>query len=246
MTVLLLRLAGPLQAWGDASRFTRRDTGRYPTKSGVLGLLAAAEGRRRSDEIEDLAGLRFGVRVDQPGQFQRDFQTAINWEMKKTSSDEKKWRMPLSYRYYLADAVFVAGVEGDANLLGGIAEALVHPVFPLYLGRRSCPTSGRVLLGLSEQPLEDALRAEPWHAAAWYRRKQPSQVQLELVVDATEGDLDPVETRRDVPQSFSPERREYGWREVAHRPPVPLDNPLGFIPRAAATTHDFFGAVEGA
>nr|WP_300151766.1 type I-E CRISPR-associated protein Cas5/CasD [Propionicimonas sp.] len=238
MTVLLLRLAGPLQAWGDASRFTRRDTGTYPTKSGVLGLLAAAEGRRRTDEIEDLAGLRFGVRVDQPGQLQRDFQTAINWSTGKS--------MPLSYRYYLADAVFVAGVEGDANLLGGLAEALVHPVFPLYLGRRSCPTSGRVSLGLSEQPLEEALRSEPWHAAAWYRRKQPTQVQLELVVDAVDGDVDRVETRRDVPQSFSPERREYGWREVAHRLPVRIENSLGMQPRPASTSHDWLGAVEGA
>ena len=76
MTVLLLRLAGPMQAWGDNSRFTRRDTRMIPTKSGVLGLLAAADGRRRTDPIEDLAGLRFGVRVDQPGQLQRDFQTA--------------------------------------------------------------------------------------------------------------------------------------------------------------------------
>lgn len=238
MTVLLLRLAGPLQAWGDSSRFTRRDTGRYPTKSGVLGLLAAAEGRRRTDEIEDLADLRFGVRVDQPGQIQRDFQTAINWSTDKS--------MPLSYRYYLSDAVFVAGVEGDANLLGGLAEALAHPAYPLYLGRRSCPTSGRVSLGLSEQSLEEALRGEPWHASSWFRRKQPNQVQLELVVDAVDGDVDPVETRRDVPHSFSPERREYGWREVAHRAPVEIENPLGSRPRPATTSHDWLGAVEGA
>ena len=41
MSVLLLRLAGPMQAWGDASRFTTRQTRTEPTKSGVLGLLAA-------------------------------------------------------------------------------------------------------------------------------------------------------------------------------------------------------------
>ncbi len=237
MTVLLLRLAGPLQAWGDESRFTRRDTRRYPTKSGVLGLLAAADGRRRTDEIEDLAGLRFGVRADQPGQLLRDFQTAINWSTGKS--------MPLSYRYYLADAVFVAGVEGDAGLLAGLDDALSHPVFPLYLGRRSCPTSGKVLLGLSEAPLEDALRDYPWQAAPWYQRKQGAQVHLELVVDAAVGDRDPVETRRDVPQSYSPERREYGWREVAHRPPVQIANPLAPPPGEAAAP-DWIGTAEGA
>lgn len=237
MTVLLLRLAGPLQAWGDSSRFTRRDTGRYPTKSGVLGLLAAAEGRRRTDEIEDLARLRFGVRVDQPGQLQRDFQTAINWSTGKS--------MPLSYRYYLADAVFVAGVEGDRELLKALDAALTDPAFPLYLGRRSCPTSGRVSLGVAERVLEPALREEEWHAASWYRRTQPRRVALELVVDAVPGGTDPTETRRDVPLSFSPERREYGWREVAQISPAIVDNPLG-RPAHKAAGIGWFDAVEGA
>lgn len=236
MTVLLLRLAGPLQAWGDSSRFTRRDTGRYPTKSGVLGLLAAADGRRRTDEIEDLARLRFGVRVDQSGQLQRDFQTAINWSTGKS--------MPLSYRYYLADAVFVAGVEGDPDLLAGLDDALRRPAFSLYLGRRSCPTSGKISLGLSDRPLEEALREQPWEAAVWYRQRQERTVELELVVDALEGDPDPTETRRDVPQSYSPERREYGWREVAHRPPVAVENPKG-KPSRPSNAPDWLAAVEG-
>ena len=62
MTVLLLRLAGPMQAWGVQSRFTDRRTERAPSKSGVIGMLAAAVGRRRTDPIEDLLTLRFGVR----------------------------------------------------------------------------------------------------------------------------------------------------------------------------------------
>lgn len=237
MTVLLLRLAGPLQAWGDSSRFARRDTGRYPTKSGVLGLLAAAEGRRRNDEIEDLAHLRFGIRVDQPGQLQRDFQTAINWSTGKS--------MPLSYRYYLADAVFIAGVEGDRHLLEALGAALIDPIFPLYLGRRSCPTSGKVVLGVVNGDLESALRAEEWHAASWHRRLQPRRVELELVVDAIQGDAHPTETRRDIPLSFSVERREYGWREVAHLPPMIVDNPLG-RPLRRASGIDWFDALEGA
>lgn len=67
MAVLLLRLAGPMQAWGVRSRFTVRSTELAPTKSGVIGMLAAAVGRRRTDPIEDLIKLRFGVRKDQPG-----------------------------------------------------------------------------------------------------------------------------------------------------------------------------------
>ena len=41
MSVLLLRLSGPMQSWGVQSRFTVRDTGLEPSKSGVVGLIAA-------------------------------------------------------------------------------------------------------------------------------------------------------------------------------------------------------------
>ena len=129
MAVLLLRLAGPMQAWGVRSRFTVRSTELAPTKSGVIGMLAAAVGRRRTDPIEDLIKLRFGVRKDQPGTVIRDFHTARTLDGRSS--------MPLSNRYYLADAVFLAGIEGDEALLEGIDEALRHPAFPLYLGRRS-------------------------------------------------------------------------------------------------------------
>lgn len=237
MTVLLLRLAGPMQSWGDASRFTRRDTRMVPSKSGVLGLLAAAEGRRRTDEIEDLAHLRFGVRVDQPGQLQRDFQTAINWDTGAS--------MPLSYRYYVADAVFVAAVEGDRNLLEGLAERLKDPRFPLYLGRRSCPVTDPVFLALSEAPLETALREFPWQAARWHRRRQPGDVDLELHVDAVRDDERPTETRRDVPLSYSPERREYGWREVAHTW-VAVKNSDATRTAPAASTIDWLAAAQAA
>lgn len=235
MTVLLLRLAGPLQAWGDSSRFTRRDTRMFPTKSGVLGLLAAADGRRRTDPIEDLAQLRFGVRVDQPGTLLRDFQTAINWD----SGDS----MPLSYRYYVADAVFVAGVEGDAALLEALADRIRRPRFPLYLGRRSCPVSDPVFLGLSEESLEESLRHHEWMAAPWFRRRQPTVIDLELYVDADGSGDHPVETRRDVPLSFAPERREYGWREIAHLEPLIRQNPDGRPPLVSAGP-DWLAAVE--
>ena len=105
MTVLLLRLAGPLQAWGVKSRFTVRSTELAPTRSGIIGLVSAAVGRRRTDPIEDLLSLRFGVRKDQPGRVIRDFHTARSLDGKES--------MPLSNRYYLADAVFLAGIEGD-------------------------------------------------------------------------------------------------------------------------------------
>lgn len=216
MTTLLLKLIGPMQAWGDASRHTRRDTRQEPTKSGVLGLLAAAQGRRRTDDLADLAELRFGVRVDQPGTLTRDFQTAIRW------SDGTS--MPLSHRYYLADAVFVAGVEGDDGLIRTLAEAVRRPVFPLALGRRSCPAAEPVFLAVTDSSLEQALADAEWRARPWHRARLGKNVHLPVLLDAPAGENG--ERVQDVPISFNPERRRHGWRTVT-RGSVVVANPDG-------------------
>lgn len=234
MSTLLLRLAGPMQAWGDhSSRWERRATRKEPTKSGIVGLLAAAQGRRRTDPIEDLAKLAFGVRVDQPGQLERDFGTAVRL------SDGKV--MPLSERFYLADACFVAGVSGDATLLEALDEQLRNPRFPLFLGRRSYVPSVQISLGVVPGDLEASLRAVEWQASAWFRRKALRRPRLDLVLDADA--VDPtrqdvvMDVIRDVPLSYDPRRREYGWRDVARVSPVEVDNPLG------TEGDDFFAAV---
>ena len=140
MATLLLRLAAPLQSWGMDSKFETRKTGREPTKSGVVGLLAAAcgIGRKEPSRLEPLNALRFGVRVDQEGALLVDYHTARKEErgrgnaVKVTSYQTK--------RHYLADAIFLVGLESrDAACLHGLAEALRRPAFPLFLGRRSCP-----------------------------------------------------------------------------------------------------------
>ena len=78
MATLLLRLVGPMQSWGTTSRFDQRDTGKEPSKSGVVGLLAAALGIDRENwtNLEPLTGLSMGVRHDRSGIPKRDYQTA--------------------------------------------------------------------------------------------------------------------------------------------------------------------------
>ncbi|MUL43662.1 type I-E CRISPR-associated protein Cas5/CasD [Streptomonospora sp. PA3] len=208
MSVLLLQLAGPLQAWGSAARFARRTTENAPTKSGVVGLLAAAQGRGRSDDLTDLAALRYGVRIDQPGTRLRDYQTARHLDTGTA--------MPVSERFYLADAVFVAALEGDDALIDRLHAALQAPVYLPYLGRRSCPPARRIDLGIrTTAGLEDALAAEEWHAAPWYQRKRRSEtpVSLTTLVDAAPGD-ERADSRRDAPLSFDPLHRRYALRGV--------------------------------
>ena len=250
MTVLLLRLAGPLQSWGVKSRFTVRATELAPTKSGIIGMLAAAVGRRRTDPIEDLLSLRFGVRKDQPGRVIRDFHTARTLDGKTS--------MPLSERYYLADAVFLAGIEGDRALLEGLDEALRHPFFPLYLGRRSCPPTHPVSRGLRETGLLDALRAEPWLAAQWFQRKhrdKPFDAEMLLDQDVVQEAALPAQERgavrgsRDVPASFDPRRRDYGFRQVERltaRVSAPEPDPHDPMAELSADDHDPMAELEEA
>jgi CRISPR system Cascade subunit CasD len=242
MTVLVMTLSAPLQSWGSASRFVRRGTESWPTKSGVVGLLAAAQGRRRSEPLEDLADLRFGVRIDQPGRLVRDFQT-------EKMADGRM--LPLSYRFYLGDAVFLAGVQGDRSLLEGLAAALRRPAFPLYLGRRSCPPAGPLLPLLFDTDLEDALSRQPWAAASWYRRSPAvrglAEVPLETVIDcppSTEGAV----AVHDHPVSFDPELRQYRWRSVRFghvTVPGPATAATGGTGRAVTGTgHDPMAVFE--
>ncbi|MEU2514378.1 type I-E CRISPR-associated protein Cas5/CasD [Streptomyces syringium] len=220
MSVLLLRLAGPLQSWGAAARFARRTTESAPTKSGVIGLLAAAQGRDRREDLSDLAALRFGVRIDQPGTRIRDYQTAHHADTDKS--------MPVSERFYLSDAVFVAAVEGDDSVIDELYRALRAPAYLPYLGRRSCPPSKPVELAVhTDKGLEEALAGERWHAAQWYQRRlrRETVVPLEVIVESRSGGDDPGDTLRDQPLSFDPRHRRYGLRTLRSTS-VRVTNPL--------------------
>lgn len=72
-STLLARLSGPLQGWGVLARFENRSAHPRPTKSGFTGMLAAAQGIGREDDLGRLTELRFAVRIDRPGTIVTDF-----------------------------------------------------------------------------------------------------------------------------------------------------------------------------
>lgn len=198
MSVLLLRLSAPMQSWGVQSRFSIRDTGREPSKSGVIGLLCAALGRGRAEPVDDLAALCMGVRVDQEGSVAYDYQTAMN--VLKAGGGIKATET--SRRYYLSDARFLVGLDGkDLELLSLLHDALRDPHWPLYLGRKAFVPSEPVWLpdGLRlDEPLVQALTNYPWLGPGW--RNPPDQ--LRLILEDSEG----PQVRSDQPVSFA-ERR---------------------------------------
>nr|WP_320132928.1 type I-E CRISPR-associated protein Cas5/CasD [uncultured Holophaga sp.] len=191
MATLLLRLVGPMQSWGTTSRFDERDTGPEPSKSGVLGLVAAAMGVERGDwvALEPLSHLGMGVRHDRPGVPAKDYQTAgcaQGDSIIKADGSQAKGGGVVSSRHYLADAAFLVGLEGqDRGLLERIHEALQRPRWPLALGRKGYLPSEAPWLPAAWNPIQDGallavLLAQPWIATLRPGEKAPERLRLSL------------------------------------------------------------------
>lgn len=216
MSTLLLRLTGPMQSWGIQSRYTERDTGLEPSKSGVVGLICSALGISRDDEarIGEIAALRMGVRIEREGILRRDYQTAgggkwawmTNYGVYKADGSTPK--TVVSNRYYLSDAYFLVALSGNADLLQTIQRGLMNPVWPVFLGRKSYVPSEPIWIdgGILPENYETVLNSYPWQCP------QKNVTHLRLVLECTpqEGAI----PRQDQPVSFSCTRRRYSVRYV--------------------------------
>lgn len=150
---LVFRLYGPMASWGQAAVGGERPTGTHPTRSAVLGLLAAALGVKREDEtaLHDLqTGVRIAVKQCVPSSLLRDYHTTqvpshskkIVHRTRKSELSEKKLNTILSSRDYRCDGLWVVAVslaDTAGHTLEQLREALLKPIFSLYLGRKSCP-----------------------------------------------------------------------------------------------------------
>ena len=226
--VLFMRLEGPLQAWGLRSRFRIRETASEPTRSGIIGLIACCMGRRRDEPLGELANVKVAVRVDRAGVLWRDYHTvgakggvmsAKGGKPKITASTGEPETF-LTDRFYLCDASFLVALTGPDGLLDRVEHALRHPVWPPFLGRKSCPPSVPIFAERARHAtLRDALAARPWRR----RLKDADRAPAELSCLVACSPADPGATLRyDCPVSFA-EPRPMSFRhvrEVAVRPPV--------------------------
>lgn len=169
---LLLWLEAPLQAWGHDSRFGRRDSLSFPTKSGVLGLLCCARGAG-GEEHEWLAAwadldmlVEAYASLDTKGQplprqpLLRDFQMVGSgyddqdpWQallIPKTSEGKKAvgGGTKMTYRYYLQDMAYAVVLQAPAGLVEQADEALRNPAWDLYLGRKNCAPTEFIAQGI--------------------------------------------------------------------------------------------------
>jgi len=205
LSVILLRLEGPMQAWGIGSRFTDRHTEAEPTKSGVIGLLSSALGRSRDEDISDLSSMVMAVRVDREGDIVYDYHTTLDVLRAKAKGKitSSKLGTVVSRRFYIADACFLVGLfSNKEDLLTELIKALEYPKWPIFLGRKSFPASSPLLLSpkLIRKPLELTMKAFPWQG----RKKDKRPKKLRLIIECEFGEGEP---KLDVPVSFA--TREY-------------------------------------
>jgi len=156
---IALLLDGPMQSWGHTSRFERRTTALHPTRSGVLGLIAAAVGidKHSADEPGRIA--QFQVlsvvthalprrnRRAQELLMQRleDYHTVTG--IRRASGKIDDDATVQTYRHYLLDARFGVLIEGPSTLLESIAAALQDPKWGVWLGRKCCIPASPILVG---------------------------------------------------------------------------------------------------
>jgi CRISPR system Cascade subunit CasD len=166
---LFLRLEGVMQSWDVLSRWSVRECGTEPSKSGVCGLLACCAGINDKNEILKLArSIRIGVRVDNQGEILDDFQTIgggygkpmlLNGELKLKRNVTGSPFSALDHRMYLINASFlVAVMSHDGRLIEMLSQFIQNPVWVPYLGRKCCPPSLPIFDGVGHfQELKEAL-----------------------------------------------------------------------------------------
>lgn len=213
---LFLRLAAPLQSWGTTARFGERGTEVFPTRSGVIGMIASAQGRLRGSDLSDMSFLGVTVRADQPGVMLTDFQTIGGGHPRAltvaTVDGKAGGSVIVSRRTYLQDATFVVAITGAADLVQDVATALRAPRWPGFLGRRSCPPTEPLVLGVVVNAKPDLLEQ-----LSVLRRpaKGSSTERVRLAADAEMSSS--ATSVHDDPVCFDGDRSRWRTRNVAYQ-----------------------------
>lgn len=209
MKTVLLKLSGPMQSWGTSSHFETRNTDYYPSKSAVIGIIAASFGYKRDEDekIKKLNDLDFAVRVDQVGTLRKDFHIATKY--KGNGDFERNY---VTYRYYLEDSVFIVALSSeDEKWMDEIIYALKYPYFQQFMGRRSCPVPANFVLQENELGAIDALKNLEWQASKKNQRRNKEYI-ADIYADKELLDDEAYMIRNDRVVSFSQKERKFGPR----------------------------------
>lgn len=159
-------LEASLQSWGVNSKYQRRDTLNFPSKSGIMGIILSALGK--TGEQKDFLSRFHDTDLEIEGYFPKNkkgidkledfhmvgsrYNESDPWEnllIPKTSEGKKAvgGGAKLTYRYYMQDMAYSAIVEVPDDLVDEVSAALINPVWPLFLGRKCCIPSEIIFQG---------------------------------------------------------------------------------------------------
>ncbi len=192
MKILTFLLSGPLQSWGDEARWDRRSTAALPSKSAIVGLLGCCLGYKRGDEqLRELSeSIHLAVRADRSGRPLWDYQTVQNPGGKILNSMGKpRGETIITPKQYLQNAAFQVFIYGNDDLLHKCYDAMQHPQWPIYLGRRSCIPALPIIPRIVEYPsIVEAL--EHYFDEAIKDRSDLMECEIEMSnVDSSSGRL---------------------------------------------------------
>ena len=210
LITLLLKLAGPLQSWGTSSDFETRHTDLYPSKSAVIGLIAASLGYKRNDKerIQKLNDLDFAVRIDQKGNLLRDYHTAKSYK-----NNGEVNRTYVTNRYYIEDGIFSIALGHDNNeIMEEISYGLQNPYFQTYMGRRALPLNSDFYIGLVYDDVISSLENLAWQASDWYKKDSQDIDSLTIYADSHLIGSKGRHYRRDKVVSFDQKSRTFAYR----------------------------------
>lgn len=194
--ILLFRLEGVLQSWGEHSKWDYRDSADFPSKSGVIGLIGCAMGLERDDcRLGEISRkLHMIVRADRTGELVSDFQT-VSAEVLYNAEGKPRGGGStfITHRSYLQDASFLVGLHGDMVLLEEIQETLRKPRWCLYLGRKSCVPTVPVI-GTITTEYDSLLQAMEIHPL---RKRHDKDILVEMESEGMEGRQRPDERTRE-------------------------------------------------
>ncbi len=217
---MLLWLEGPFQSWGHDSKFGRRDSLDFPTRSGVLGLICCARGAgdaqvnwlQQWDSL-DMQVMSY-VHANNEGTRQplmqdlqmigADYDTKDPWEngfIPKTSDGKKAvgGGTKMTHRYYVQDMAFAVAMQVPASFAEDVASALQYPTWDLSLGRKNCVPTELIYQGLFENSADALAKASTLSA----------NKNLQPYAFIRQGQFDDGEilVLNDVPLAFGPQKK---------------------------------------
>ncbi len=217
MIFLKFVLSAPLQSWGEAARWEQRTTAAMPTKSAIIGLLGSCLGIPRGNECLNKLNseLLVAIRADQPGRVMTDYQTVNTLYGEALPSanggHRKKGEGIVTPKQYLQDARITVFLWGNEETLAACFQAMEHPKWAVYLGRKSCVPAVPVKPEWVEakSPEEAVKRFSPEeqkHSAPWV------QIEMDAKPNDSLEDNQRMITRRD--SILRADRNEYAVRWV--------------------------------